>query len=66
MDGMRQLAVCVSSWLPLMERTALDGMTAFWGDGQRESIQKTVVMVSMEPGSGQAYPERVGPFCGSF
>lgn len=66
MDGMRQLAVCVSSWLPLMERIALGEMTTFRGGGQRESIQKTVVMGSMELGSGQAYPERVGPFCGSL
>ena len=49
MDGMRQLAVCVSSWLPLMESTASGGVTAFWGDEQRESVQKTVVMVSMGP-----------------
>lgn len=52
MDGMRQLAVCVSSWLPLMEPTASGGMPALRGDEQRESVQITVVMVSMGSRSG--------------
>ena len=65
--GWHEAACCVCFLLAAAYgTTALGGMTAFRGDGQRESIQKTVVMGSMGPGSGQAYPERVGPFCGSF
>ena len=65
--GWHEAACCVCFILAAAYgTTALGGMPAFRGDGQRESIQKTVVMGSTGSRSGQAYPERVGPFCGSL
>ena len=57
MDGMRQLAACISSWLPLMGCVPVPMQRTVWGDRQRESIQKSVIMGSMEPEPDLAYPE---------